>query len=118
MFFKSIRFKVLAWYMLLLAVTLLSFSIVLYGSFSKVLINNLDDLLSSRAEGVTDSVHTYWHDKDNASDMAPFLGIARDWVEEKRKDPELMKIFVQILDRKSTRLNSSHRVLSRMPSSA
>ena len=107
MFFKSIRFKVLTWYMLLLAVTLFSFSIVLYGSFNKVLINNLDDLLSSRAEGVTDSVHTYWHDKGNASDMAPFLNIARDWVEEKRKDPELMKVFVQILSVKTERLVST-----------
>ena len=107
MFFKSIRFKVLAWYMLLLAVTLFSFSIVLYGSFNKVLINNLDDLLSSRAEGVTDSVRTYWHGKNNMSDMAPFLDIARDWVEEKRKDPELMKVFVQILSVKSERLVST-----------
>ena len=104
MFFKSIRFKVLIWYMLLLAVTLFSFSIVLYGSFSKALINNLDDLLSSRAEGVVDSVHTYWHDKNNVSDMAPFLDIARDWVEEKSKDPELMQIFVQILSVKAQRL--------------
>ncbi len=107
MFFKSIRFKVLTWYMLLLAVTLFSFSIVLYGSFNRVLINNLDDLLSSRAEGVADSVHTYWHDKSNTSDMAPFLNIARDWVEEKRKDPELMKVFVQILSVKAERLMST-----------
>jgi two-component system OmpR family sensor kinase len=104
MFFKSIRFKVLAWYMLLLAVTLLSFSVILYGSFSKVLVNNLDDLLSSRAEGVTDSVHAYWHEKGNTSDMAPFFNIARDWVEEKTKDPELMKVFVQILSIKAERL--------------
>ncbi|MCX5666066.1 MAG: hypothetical protein NT036_03330, partial [Candidatus Omnitrophica bacterium] len=104
MFFKSIRFKILAWYMLLLAITLFSFSIVLYGIFNKVLVNNLDDLLSSRAEGVADSVHTYWHDRGNASDMATFLDIARDWVEEKRKDPELMKVFVQILSVKAERL--------------
>ena len=107
MFFKSIRFKILVWYMLLLAVTLLSFSIVLYGIFNKMLINNLDDLLSSRAEGVSDSVHTYWHDKNNTSDMAPFLDIARSWVEEKRKDPELMKVFVQILSVKSEPLIST-----------
>ena len=93
--------------MLLLAVTLFSFSIILYGSFSKVLVNNLDDLLSSRAEGVADSVHTYWHDKGNASDMAPFLNIAGDWVEEKRKDPELMKVFVQIFSVKAERLVST-----------
>jgi signal transduction histidine kinase len=110
MFFRSIRFKVLAWYMLILAVTLFSFSILLYGIFNTVLVNNLDDLLSSRAEGVADSVHTYWHDKGCSSDMAPFLSIARDWVEEKRKDPELMKVFVQILSVKAERLISSKSI--------
>ena len=107
MFFKSIRFKILTWYMLLLAVTLFSFSIILYGSFSKVLVNNLDDLLSSRAEGVADSVHAYWHDKSDESSMASFIDIARVWVEEKRKDPELMKVFVQILNVKAERLIST-----------
>ena len=77
MFFKSIRFKVLAWYILLLTVTLFSFSTVLYGSFSKVLVNNLDDLLSSRAEGVADSMHAYWHDKDIAPDIEQFLNIVK-----------------------------------------
>ena len=104
MFFKSIRFKVLVWYMLLLAVTLFSFSIILYGSFNKILINNLDDLLSSRAEGVADSVRAYWHGRGNLSDTAQFLDMARDWVEEKSKDPELMKVFVQILNVKSERI--------------
>jgi len=104
MFFKSIRFKILAWYMLLLAITLLSFSAVLYGSFSKALVNNLDGLLSLRAEGVADSVRAYWHDKDKASDMKPFLDIARGWVDEKIRDPELMNVFVRILSSKAETL--------------
>ncbi|MDO8525610.1 MAG: HAMP domain-containing sensor histidine kinase [Candidatus Omnitrophota bacterium] len=104
MFFKSIRFKVLLWYMLLLTVTLVLFSAALYGSFNKILVNNLDDLLSSRAEGVIDSVHTYYHAKEGVPSLASFLNIAREWVEEKRKDPELMNIFVQILDTKGERL--------------
>ena len=40
---------------------------------------------------------------------------------EKRKKEGLYKVFAEnfpIADRKSTRLNSSHRSLSRMPSSA
>ena len=32
--------------------------------------------------------------------------------------PECPKQFIDVIDRKSTRLNSSHRSLSRMPSSA
>ena len=37
-----------------------------------------------------------------------------EWAEE--KDPDLQ--FLKLLDRKSTRLNSSHSIASRMPSSA
>lgn len=104
MFFRSIRFKILLWYMLLLTATLLIFSTILYGGFDKILINHLDDLLSSRAEGVADAVHTYCHAKNGGSDIASFNEIAGGWVEEKRKDPELMKVFVRILDVKGDEL--------------
>lgn len=105
MFFQSIRFKMVLWYMLLLTVTLLSFSSILYSSFNKLLYANLDDLLSSRAEGVVNSITAYWgakqiemqHDDPKAGD---FVKIAANWVEEKRKDPELMSIFVRVLNRK------------------
>lgn len=105
MFFQSIRFKMMLWYMLLLTVTLVSFSFILYGSFNKLLYANLDDLLSSRAEGVANSITAYWaakqmevqHDGPKLSD---FSKIAANWVEEKRKDPELMSIFVRVLNRK------------------
>ena len=104
MFFRSIRFKILLWYMLLLAVTLFAFSGALYGSFDKILVGNLEDLLSSRAEGVADAVHTYLRANNSQIDRTSFLDIARSWVEEKRKDPELMKVFVQILDTKGERI--------------
>lgn len=105
MFFQSIRFKMMLWYMLLLTVTLLSFSAILYGSFNKLLYANLDDLLSSRAEGVANSVTAYWGAKQleiqhEGPRLNDFAKIAANWVEEKRKDPELMSIFVRVLDRK------------------
>ena len=44
------------------------------------------------------------------------LGVSRDW---KDVDMEYEKIHSAVeIDRKSTRLNSSHNVISRMPSSA
>ena len=116
MFFRSIRFKVLLWYMLLLTVTLFIFSGALYGSFHKILIDDLDDLLSSRAEGVANSIKAYWISPQvgrniemapSADNLKSFKEIAYDWVEEKRKDPELMKIFVQILNTKGERLVST-----------
>lgn len=105
MFFRSIRFKMVLWYMLLLTVTLVAFSSILYGSFNKLLYSSLDDLLSSKAEGVGDSISAYWaakemaitHDKPVLGDLAK---AASAWVEEKRRDPELMSIFVRVLDRK------------------
>lgn len=103
--------------MLFLALTLFAFSLILYGSFDRALYSDFDDLLSSRAEGVADSINTYWNTK-RAEDMHhgqdaavisndAFLTIARNWVEEKRKDPELMSIFVQILNTKGEVVVSS-----------
>jgi len=94
------------WYMLLLTVTLLAFSSILYGSFNKLLYDDLDDLLISRAEGVANSIDAYWSAKAKLQatravpDHADFANNAAEWVETKRKDPELMSIFVRILDRK------------------
>ena len=107
MFFKSIRFKILLWYMLLLTVTLLVFSGALYGSFDKILLADLEYLISSRAEGVTDALDTYLHSKETGIPGSSFTEIAHEWVEEKRKDPELMKVFVQILDVNGQRIVAS-----------
>jgi signal transduction histidine kinase len=98
------------WYMLFLALTLLAFSIVLYGSFRTELYKDFDDLLYSRAEGVENSINAYRYAKTAAAarggktGMENFVADARAWVDEKRKDPELMSIFVQILDTKGRRL--------------
>ncbi len=120
MFLRSVRFKILFIYMVLLALTLFLFSLLLYGSFNKILIDDLDDLLSSKADGAEDSIRAYWHTKDMGlsqdekkagifrnDDIKNFITIAREWVEEKRKDPELMSIFVQILDNEGKCLVSS-----------
>ncbi len=112
MFFRSIRFKVIVWYTIILTLTLLSFSAILYGSFSKALIDDLDDLLSSKADGVANSIDTYWQAKEletsvREEDLNDFVKIAANWVEEKRKDPDLMSIFDQILNVNGERLISS-----------
>jgi signal transduction histidine kinase len=105
MFLRSIRFKIILWYTLLLTVTLLAFSSILYGGFTKMLYGAFDDLLVSRAEGVANSLYAYWAAKEVAiaqgdDSSGGFLKVAGGWVEEKRKDPELMSIFVTILDDK------------------
>ena len=120
MFFKSIRFKIILWYTLFLTVTLCTFSVILYEGFNKILYDDFDDLLSSRAEGVADSVAAYWHAHRvnlpsgragmavaDSIDQGKFIEAANGWVTEKRKDPELMSLFVRILDRKGQCLVAS-----------
>ncbi|MFA6142064.1 MAG: HAMP domain-containing sensor histidine kinase [Candidatus Omnitrophota bacterium] len=96
MFFKSIRFKALFWYTFILTITLLIFSFILYEGFRKTLYDDFDDLLSSRCEGVADSINAYW--RAGAAEKDAFAFAAQAWVTEKRKDPDLMSIFVRILD--------------------
>lgn len=112
MFLKSVRFRFLAAYLVLLTLTLLSFSFFTYEAFSKLIYDDFDDLLSSRAEGIANSVNAYWQARGigstgNAgpSNMkvtdsdAHFILTAQKWMEEERKDPDLMKIFVRVLDK-------------------
>ncbi|MCX5714303.1 MAG: HAMP domain-containing protein, partial [Candidatus Omnitrophica bacterium] len=124
MFGKSIRIKFILWYTLLLAVTFLLFSLILYFDFKKSQRDNMDDLLFSQAEGVANSINTYWETekleaiKDGVADQgvaavftkinnANFIKIARRWVSEKSREPELVNILVSIYDHKGGIIASS-----------
>jgi two-component system OmpR family sensor kinase len=109
MIVKSIRFRITLMYTGILTLTLLFFSLVVYQSFSRSLRKNLDDLLKSKAEGVSNSIETYWetekmdaiHSGAKAGTLSKFnninfLKIAQRWMEEKSDDPELVNIIVQI----------------------
>jgi len=110
MFFRSVRFRAILLYTLILTITLLIYSFILYEGFRTALYDDLDDLLSSKAEGVCDSINAYWHaerllDRQDVSSRTSsntaggdLASVARVWVEEKRKDQDLMSIFVRILD--------------------
>lgn len=60
MFIKSVRFKIILWYMLILAVTLFVFSFALYHNFSRRLYNNIDEVLYSGFEGADTSRNVSW----------------------------------------------------------
>jgi signal transduction histidine kinase len=111
MFFKSVRFRIILLYIVILTITLSAFSLLIYGNFSKNIYDDLDDLLSSRAEGVANAFNTYYQLRKigaaqdgkefnlSATDKpGDFAKVARSWVEAQRKDPELMRIFAQIVD--------------------
>ena len=59
MFYRSIRFKIVLWYMGLLTITLLVFSTLVYETFKKAMYDDLDDVLSIRAEGITNAISRY-----------------------------------------------------------
>ncbi len=111
MFIKSIRFKIILWYMLILALTLGVFSILLYRNFSQKMYMNIDDILQSRVEGIVDSIDTYWEaERQDAvtggvkkevfskRNNINFVRIAQRWVEEESDDPALLNMIVQIYD--------------------
>ena len=125
MFVKSIRFKIILWYALVLALTLTLFSIVLYHNFRQRLYENTDDVLLSRAEGVADSIDTYWEteklsmEENGAEDETPgqinninFAKSARRWVQERSQDPNLVNIIVQIFDAHGDLIISSKNIPS------
>lgn len=115
MIFKSIRFRMIFWYMLFLMLTLSAFSVLIYGSFRANLYDDFDDLLVSRADGVASSVSAYWAMTHTTPPLISFkeddfLKAAEEWVVSKRKDPDLMSIFAQVLNKKGEVLVSSKSI--------
>lgn len=120
MIFRSIRFKIILWYMSLLAVTLIIFNVLAYNYFKFSLYKHLDNLLNSRAAGVTESIDTYWEtEKQDALDSGirieqfskinniNFAKITHHWVETKSNDPQLLNIITQIFDNHGNMIVSS-----------
>lgn len=116
--------------MSLIILTLLVFSAVLYHHLSKKLNNNLDDLLKLWAYGVVDSIETYWEAErfeamEEGQDRHVFLKrnninfakIAKRWVEEKSKDPNLVNIIIQIFDAQSRLIVSTKDISELVPKS-
>ncbi|MFA5499872.1 MAG: ATP-binding protein [Candidatus Omnitrophota bacterium] len=118
MLLRSIRFRIVLWYMGLLTLTLLVFSCLVYENFKKAMYDDLDDLLNSKADGIANAITTYWEIEEMRqgngisenlfhADSANFLAMASNWAMERSKDPNLMSIFVQILDPLGNKLITS-----------
>ncbi len=109
MIFKSIRFKIILWYMLVLALTLSLFSAAVYHHFSARLYSDLDELLISRAEGITDAIDMFWaREKVTPQDLnvteaheidrVSFMKLAQQWVDRESGRPKLLNFVVRIFD--------------------
>lgn len=107
---RSIRIRFIAWYALILTVTFLLFSTVLYLYLQKSLSSYLDFIIESKAEGVAASINTYWETEKMVAvhrkgisrktlskiNNKNFLKIANRWVEERSNDPDLVSVIIQI----------------------
>jgi len=120
MLLRSIRFKIILLYMALLTLTLTVFTVALYNKLKADLYRNVDNLLQSRAEGIEDSIDTYWEveklqvkktrrkpDTLKKLEVINFAAIARLWVNEESNAPELLNIIVQIFYAKGNSIASS-----------
>ncbi len=120
MFYKSIRFKITVLYMAILALTLTSFSVILYHNVMAGLYSNMDTLLKSKAGGIAKAIDTYWGASaletiDSA--VKPevlkkrrntnFANVAQRWVKEESADPRLLDIIVQVFDTDGAIITSS-----------
>lgn len=112
-FLRSIRARFIAWYVVILGITFLLFSIVVYLDLRTTLFRKLDDVLFTKAEGFALSINTYWETEEieglkrgakksvfSKINNANFIKIANRWVEERSKDPDLIDIMVRIYSHK------------------
>ncbi|MEI6862802.1 MAG: histidine kinase dimerization/phospho-acceptor domain-containing protein, partial [Candidatus Omnitrophota bacterium] len=123
MFLKSIRFKIIVLYMSILAMTLTSFSLILYHNVNAGLKGNMDTLLKSKAGGISQAIDAYWQAANleamevaDASEVlrkrrnTNFSRIAQRWVREESTDPKLLDIMVQVFDTDGRAITSSKNV--------
>ena len=123
MILKTIRSKIIFWYTLALIILISLFSFFLYTEFQKNLYKYLDDRLLSKAEGIADSIDTYWETEKlgaiaegieenvfNKVNNINFIKIAQRWVKEESNDPKLINTIVQIFDKRGSNIASSGNV--------
>jgi len=122
-FLRTLRFRVVFFYSILLVLIMLSFSTMLYQRQSQELHANLDNLLLTRAQGIVDAIDTFWEIEKNEAakdglnlDVLSknkninFSKIAQRWLHEKSPVPDLLNIIVQILNTEGNIIANSKNV--------
>jgi heavy metal sensor kinase len=106
MFTRSLHFKVTAWYTMAFAAILFIFSTIVYQNFKYSLIENLDNLLKSKAESIDDLIDSHITDKLAGALSPEFLKSVKSVVQEERDDDNA---FVQILGSHGEMLDYSNK---------
>jgi len=120
---RSIRFKIVLWYMLILSLTFFIFSAALYHMVNKRLQNDINDLLISKAQGIKDSIEAFW-EVEKSSVAGPeidvrgmaklhninFEKIVQRWLAEKFNDPLLLNIDLHVFNAERELIASSEKL--------
>ena len=123
-FSKTTRFKITILYMSILTLTLSVFSILLYHNFRRSYFESVDNLISSRAQGIAYAIDAYWEEERletiknggvsgdvfSKVNNINFTRIAQRWIKEQSDDPRLMGILVWIFDAKGNYIVSSKNI--------
>jgi len=121
---KSLRFRMTCLYVLVLAATFALAGFIVFRLTSRTLHADLDDLLELRAEGIAESIDTFWAVESQAAlragrplgtankvDNAAFREAAQRWVQERTLDPVLVDIVVQVFGTEGELIASSQPIL-------
>jgi heavy metal sensor kinase len=108
---RSLRVRIAALYVLVLALTFVLAGFLVYRFTARALHRGLDNLLELRAEGIAASIDTFWtvqaeealaagrlQGSTSKVGSAEFQRLALRWVEERINDPVLADIIVQVFD--------------------
>ncbi len=125
MILKTVRFQIVVRTLLILSLTFFAASLVLYRGVARRVRNDADALVSSKAQGVRDSIEAYWEaetdalEEDTAQEVAAaapakrhnlnFERIVARWLQENREDPLLERIDVRVFDAAGRRIAATSR---------
>ncbi len=117
---RSIRFKIISWFFILVTAILSVFCFLVYSRMRANLFEHADDILELKAEGVVDYIYAYWDRQKGApvrrGDASgaflkvygvDFVKVAERWVSAVPEDLELADIAISLYDPQGVLLASS-----------
>ncbi|HNX82065.1 MAG TPA: heavy metal sensor histidine kinase [Candidatus Omnitrophota bacterium] len=120
MFLRSIRSKIVLWFVIIVAGILSLFSAFVYVNLRNNLYVDTDDLLEVKAEGILASIDVYWRNQKKISiakgtdidaflkaNSAAIVATTEHWIEEIPADEKLADISVAIFNVNGELLASS-----------
>jgi two-component system, OmpR family, sensor kinase len=106
---------------------LAALGLLVYSLFERSVSESLDSYLRTKADGVVESITTFWQTVDmegnprlstrrfdTAEDSPFFEEMAKLWTKDRASDPLLLNAAVEILDNKGRTISASHAIDGRV----